>query len=325
MTREQTDAKLNETLWVTENIFLSTGIRDVMKFSAKLNISFEFFPPKTSDGKTQLQHSFSQLAKYDPEFFSVTFGAGGSTRDGTLKTVKLLQSIGKNISIAPHLSCLGVKRQTILELLAIYQSLGIKQLVVLRGDLPAGDVSCTGEFNFASELVALICQNYGNFFHIDVAAYPEIHPQAINPLDDVLNLKRKCDAGANRAITQYFFNPDAYFYFLDECEKLAIDVPIIPGIMPITQYASLVRFSKLCGAEIPCWIRKRFESFSDNEADQMSFGIEVVHRLCEDLISGGAPGLHFYTLNKAQVTIELLELLGITAPNPRLQLASNVV
>lgn len=296
----------------------------------KLKISFEFFPPKTAEGKTHLLHTFSQLAKYNPEFCSVTFGAGGSTRDGTLKTVKLLQSMSEGIPIAPHISCIGVNRELLLEILCLYHTLGIKQLVALRGDQPAGfdenrSRHSLGEFNYASELVYLVRQTFGDFFHIDVAAYPEIHPQAVSPLDDILNLKRKYDAGANRAITQYFFNPDAYFYFIDECAKFGINLPIIPGIMPITQYNSLVRFSKLCGAEIPCWIRKRFEAIKENDlADQIAFGTEVVHRLCERLMTGGAPGFHFYTLNKAQATIDLLVMLGMTHRESMLQLASNV-
>lgn len=290
----------------------------------RFSLSFEFFPPKTEEGKTQLLHTFSQLGKCSPDFYSVTFGAGGSTRDGTLKTVKLLQAVTPNQSVvAPHLSCIGVDRETLLKILALYRAMEVKQLVVLRGDIPAGLAGYEGDFSFASELVELIRENYGDYFHIDVAAYPEIHPQALSPLDDLLNLKRKADAGANRAITQYFFNPDAYFYFLDECAKFDINIPIIPGIMPVTQYGSLEKFSKICGAEIPCWIRKRFEAIKDNVADQIIFGTEVVHRLCEKLLAGGAPGLHFYTLNKAQTTIELLELLGLSEAQNILQLASS--
>lgn len=290
----------------------------------KINISFEFFPPKTEEAHSLLQHSFVQLCDYNPEFCSVTFGAGGSTRDGTLNTVKFLQSLNARLSIAPHLSCLGVQCESLLELLETYRVLNIKRIVALRGDLPTNMVQCESVLNFASELVAFIRTHFGNFFQLEVAAYPEIHPQARSPQDDVLNLKRKYDAGADRAITQYFFNPDAYFYFLDECAKQGINLPIIPGIMPITQFKSLARFSQVCGAEIPMWIKKRLAAINPTDlAQQSKFGTEVVYRLCETLIAGGAPGLHFYTLNKAQATLDLLELLGFASNKTIWQLAAN--
>ncbi len=272
-------------------------------------ISFEFFPPKTPEGLENLSSAAHSLANYQPGFMSVTFGAGGSTRTGTLETVTMLAR-QFNLSVAPHLACIGLAANDIRDILGQYQLLGVKRLVALRGDIPSGMVNA-GEFHFASDLVHFIRQETGDYFHLEVAAYPEIHPQAKNPLDDVLNLKRKYEAGANSAITQYFFNTDSYFYYLDECARHAIDLPIVPGIMPITQFCNLARFSDNCGAEIPRWIRKRLESYGDDVLSIQQFGLEVVARMCEQLIDGGAPGLHFYTLNKDKPSIDVLTSLKV--------------
>lgn len=272
-----------------------------------LNISFEFFPPKTDEGMANLQKTAAQLTAHQPEFFSVTFGAGGSTRDGTLTTVKMLQN-SHSISVAPHLSCMGSTRQSLIDLLHTYQSLGVKRIVALRGDLPSG-MGNPGELRYAYELVKLIRETTGDYFHIEVAAYPEIHPQAKTAQTDVLNFKNKILAGANSAITQYFFNADAYFYFRDECAKQAITVPIIPGIMPVTQFSKLLRFSELCGAEIPRWLCKRFAAYGDDQASIQALGYEVVLNLCQRLAEGGAPGFHFYTLNQGEMSAKLISAL----------------
>lgn len=275
-------------------------------------ISFEFFPPKTIEGKQHLSKTAQSLASSSPHFFSVTFGAGGSTRDGTIETVaNLLKQTP--VVVAPHLVCVGVSRDEISTILTHYQQMDLKRLVALRGDLPSG-MGGGGELLYASELVELIRKVSGDYFHIDVAAYPEIHPQARSAQDDVANLKRKWLAGANGAITQYFFNPDAYFYYVDECLRQGIDLPITPGIMPITQFAKLARFSDLCGAEIPRYIRKRLESYGDDLSSIKQFGLEVVFNLCRKLLEGGAPGLHFFTLNKLDGTIDLVDMLGLTLP-----------
>ncbi|RDI45136.1 methylenetetrahydrofolate reductase [NAD(P)H] [Aquicella lusitana] len=287
-----------------------------MNVISSQNISFEFFPPKTDEGESQLQDTAIRLAEYHPHFFSMTFGAGGSTRAGTIEMVKMLQ--GKtSVPVAPHLACIGSSREEMVGVIRQYQDLKVRRIVALRGDLPSGMVQ-PGEFRYASELVALIRETAGDFFHIEVAAYPEIHPQAKSVEDDILNLKRKYEAGASSAITQYFFNPDAYFYYLDECAKHSIYMPIVPGIMPITQFSRLVRFSEMCGAEIPCWIRKRLESYGDDMESIKAFGFEVVFHLCQTLIAGGAPGLHFYTLNKSEATLKILENLNISIHRPNL-------
>jgi methylenetetrahydrofolate reductase (NADPH) len=274
-------------------------------------ISFEFFPPKTPEGKQNFCHTALTLAQQQPHFFSVTFGAGGSTRDGTVESVKLLQQQTK-VDVAPHLSCIGSSRADILAMLQQYRALGIHRIVALRGDLPSG-MGQPGEFKYASELVHLIREETGNEFYIEVAAYPEMHPQALSVKDDILNLKRKYAAGANGAITQYFFNPDAYFYYVDECAKQDIFLPIVPGIMPITQFNRLARFSDACGAEIPRWIRRQLESYGDDAESIKKFGVEVVYRLCQTLIAGGAPGLHFYTLNQTEGVVPVLEHLLTTS------------
>lgn len=265
--------------------------------------SFEFFPPKTAEGMATLRDARAELAKFNPEFFSVTFGAGGSTRDRTMETVLDIQQQG--LAAAPHISCISSSKEEIRALLQAYQASGIKRLVALRGDLPSGEVSA-GDFRYASELVAFIRAETGQHFHIEVAAYPEFHPEAKSPAADVLNLKRKMDAGANSAITQYFYNADAYFHFIDQCAAAGINAPIVPGIMPIYNITQLARFSNVCGAEIPRWLRLRLEEFGDDMASLRAFGIDVVTDLCETLRVFGAPSLHFYTLNRAGVISNII-------------------
>ena len=265
--------------------------------------SFEFFPPKTAEGMATLRDARAELAKFNPEFFSVTFGAGGSTRDRTMETVLDIQQQG--LAAAPHISCVSSSKEEIRGLLQAYQAQGIKRLVALRGDLPSGEVSA-GDFRYASELVAFIRAETGQHFHIEVAAYPEFHPEAKSPAADVLNLKRKIDAGANSAITQYFYNADAYFHFIDQCAAAGINVPIVPGIMPIYNITQLARFSNVCGAEIPRWLRLRLEEYGDDMPSLRAFGIDVVTDLCETLRVFGAPSLHFYTLNRAGVIANII-------------------
>jgi methylenetetrahydrofolate reductase (NADPH) len=280
----------------------------------KVKVSFEFFPPKSETSVMQLRDSAAILAQMHPEFFSVTFGAGGTTHDGTIETLKMLQS-ETALPVAPHLSCVGAAKNYVSELLQTYKLMGVDRIVALRGDLPQDVPLKDGDMKYASDLVAFIREQTGDYFHIEVAAYPEIHPQASSPADDIQNLKRKMDAGADSAITQYFFNPDAYFYFVDTCAKQHIDLPIIPGIMPITQYTRLQRFSNVCGAEIPRWLSKRLEAYGDDHESVKAFGAEVVYNLCQRLVVGGAPGLHFYTLNQADPTVMLLQMLGIRGSN----------
>ncbi len=270
--------------------------------------SIEFFPPKTDEGVVKLRETRKQLAQLKPKFFSVTFGAGGSTRDRTLETVLEIQSEG--LAAAPHLSCIGSTRANIREILDIYKSHGIRHIVALRGDLPSG-VADPGEFRYANELVAFIRQETGDWFELEVAAYPETHPQARNYTDDLTNFKRKVDAGANAAITQYFFNADAYFNFVDDCQARGITIPIVPGIMPISNYAQLARFSAMCGADIPRWLAKKLESYYDDTASIKAFGLDFVTGMCDRLLAGGAPGLHFYTLNQAALTSALWQRLGL--------------
>jgi methylenetetrahydrofolate reductase (NADPH) len=270
--------------------------------------SIEFFPPKTAEGVDKLRQARAQLAQLRPKFFSVTFGAGGSTRDRTLETVLEIQAEG--LAAAPHLSCIGSTQENIREILDTYRAHGIRHIVALRGDLPSG-VANPGAFRYANELVEFIRRETGDWFEIEVAAYPEMHPQARNWRDDLANFKRKVDAGANAAITQYFFNADAYFNFVNECRELGIDIPIVPGIMPISNYAQLARFSAMCGAEIPRWLAKKLESHYDDTASIKAFGLDFVTDLCNRLLAGGAPGLHFYTLNQAGLTSTLWQRLGI--------------
>jgi methylenetetrahydrofolate reductase (NADPH) len=282
------------------------------------NISFEFFPPKSEQSQTNLVQQMGKLAELNPSFFSVTYGAGGSTREGTILTLSMLQKY-TNISVAPHLSCIGSSRSELLEVLHTYKALGVRRIVALRGDLPSG-MGQSGDLRYANELVALIRETTQAYFHIEVAAYPETHPQANCAQSDIKNLKRKVEAGANSAITQYFYNPDAYFYFLDACHRQGIHIPIIPGIMPIMSFSRLQRFSEVCGAEIPQWLRKRFEAYGDDVESIKAFGIEVVHSLCERLLKGGAPGLHFYTLNQAEPTCEIVRML---TPSKKLNVISD--
>jgi len=273
-------------------------------------LSFEFFPPKTADGIANLRETRMQLAKFKPEFFSVTFGAGGSTRDRTMDTVYEIQAEG--LSAVPHISCISSSKQEIRELLTAYKNKGIKRLVTLRGDVPSGEVS-VGDFKYAAELVAFIRTETGDWFHLDVAAYPEFHPEAISAAKDIANFKRKVEAGANSAITQYFYNADAYFRFVDSCKKEGIDVPIVPGIMPIYNYTQLARFSSICGAEIPRWLRLRLEAYEDDLPSLRAFGADVVSELCTTLLDSGAPSLHFYTLNQAGIISAIIKNIGLEA------------
>ncbi len=267
-------------------------------------LSFEFFPPKTADGIANLRETRAQLAKFKPEFFSVTFGAGGSTRDRTMETVYEIQAEG--FSAAPHISCISSSKEEIRELLTAYKAKGIKRLVTLRGDVPSGEVSA-GDFKYAAELVAFIRKESGDWFHIEVAAYPEFHPEAASAAKDIANFKRKVEAGANSAITQYFYNADAYFRFIDTAKKEGIDVPIVPGVMPIYNYTQLARFSGICGAEIPRWLRLRLEAYEDDLPSLRAFGTDVVSELCATLLASGAPSLHFYTLNQAGIISNIIE------------------
>lgn len=270
--------------------------------------SFEFFPPKTPDGMDKLRLVRSQLAELHPKFFSVTFGAGGSTRDHSLATVLDIQHAG--LEAAPHLSCIGSTHDNIRAILQEYQSHNIRHIVALRGDLPSGMAS-TGEFRYANELVEFIRAETGDWFNIEVAAYPEIHPQARSAHDDVMNFKRKVDAGANAAITQYFFNADAYFAFVDNCTRFGISIPVVPGIMPIGNFSQLARFSDACGAEIPRWMRKQLEGYHDDIDSIRAFGLDVVTDLCQRLLDNDAPGLHFYTMNQSAATMEIWKRLGL--------------
>ncbi len=270
--------------------------------------SFEFFPPKTAEGAAKLRLVRDRLGELKPRYFSVTFGAGGSTQQGTIDTVMEIQQAG--FEAAPHLSCIGSTREKIRELLQNYRDNGIRRIVALRGDMPSG-MREAGEFRYANELVAFIREETGDHFHIEVAAYPEFHPQAPDAQSDLLNFRRKVEAGADSAITQYFYNPDAYFRFVEDCQKLGVEIPIVPGIMPITSYTQLARFSDACGAEIPRWIRKRLEGFGDDREAIATFGEEVVTRLCRQLLEGGAPGLHFYTMNRAEPTLTIWKNLGL--------------
>ena len=270
--------------------------------------SFEFFPPKTPEGIDKLRNTRRQLAQFNPAFFSVTFGAGGTTQQGTLDTVLEIQRDG--FQAAPHLSCIGSTKQNVAELLQTYRNHGIRRIVALRGDIPSGMVEF-GEFRYANELVEFIRAEQGDWFHIEVAAYPEYHPQARSAHDDLANFVRKAQAGANSAITQYFFNPDAYFAFVDEVQARGVTIPIVPGIMPINQFSQLARFSDACGAEIPRWLRLKLQSYGDDIASIKALGLDVVTDLCRKLLDGGAPGLHFYTLNAAGAVSTIWQRLGL--------------
>ena len=273
-----------------------------------LRLSFEFFPPKTEDGKIKLLGVRDELQKLNPEFFSVTYGAGGSTRDNTKDIIKEFKSGGA--SVAPHLSFGGDDETTMIALLQEYKDAGVDRIVALRGDMPSG-MGGAFQMVYANQLVAFIRKNFGDQFQLEVAAYPEIHPEATSYDDDIHYLKGKFDAGANSALTQYFYSPDAYFYFLDQCEKAGIDKPIYPGIMPILNYKSLFRFSDNCGADIPRWLRKRLESYGDDTDSVKAFGLDLVSELCETLLENGAPGLHFYTMNQVDPTAAIVKNLGL--------------
>lgn len=268
--------------------------------------SFEFFPPKTAEGIANLREARKSLAQFKPEFFSVTFGAGGSTRDRTMDTVFEIHHEG--YAAAPHISCISSSKEEIRELLSAYQAKGIKRLVTLRGDVPSGEVSA-GDFKYANELVTFIRQETGDWFHIEVAAYPEFHPEAQSAAKDIANFKRKVEAGANSAITQYFYNADAYFRFLEACEQENIMVPIVPGIMPIYNYTQLARFSGVCGAEIPRWLRLRLEAYGDDMASLRAYGADVVTEMCHRLIAAGVKNMHFYTLNQAGTISKIIQSL----------------
>lgn len=271
--------------------------------TTNFRLSFEFFPPKTDAGREKLRTVRAELNELKPEFFSVTYGAGGSTRDNTKGVVKEMRA--EDLSIAPHLSFGGDDEETMLTLLNEYKALGVNRIVTLRGDRPSG-IGGSMQLIYANQLVAFIRKHTGEYFHLEVAAYPEIHPEAPSYVQDIRYLKGKFDAGANSAITQYFFNADAYFYFLDECAKEGIDKPVYPGIMPITNYVNLARFSDGCGAEIPRWIRKKLEAYGDNPEAIVAFGEEFISRFCERLLTGGAPGLHFYTMNTLEPTATIV-------------------
>jgi methylenetetrahydrofolate reductase (NADPH) len=273
-------------------------------------ISFEFFPPKTAEGVAKLRETRKQLAQLHPKFFSVTFGAGGSTRDRTMDTVLEIQAEG--YEAAPHISCISSSKEEISALLEAYKAKNIRHLVALRGDLPSGEASA-GDFRYANELVAFIRQQSGDWFEIEVAAYPEFHPEASSASADLKNFKAKVEAGADAAITQYFYNTDAYFRFVDQCEASGITIPIVPGVMPIYNFTQLARFSAVCGADIPRWLRLRLEDFADDMPSLRSFGMDVVTELSEKLIVGGAPGLHFYTLNQAGIISTILQRLSLPA------------
>jgi methylenetetrahydrofolate reductase (NADPH) len=278
--------------------------------NAPLPISMEFFPPKTPDGADKLAAVRQQLYPLKPTYCSVTYGAGGSTQDGTLNTVRAILSEG--FDAAPHFSCIGASKATVRTQLQQFKEAGIRRIVALRGDLPSG-YGGFGEFRYASELVAFIREETGDHFHIEVAAYPEMHPQARNPQADIKAYVAKVKAGANAALTQYFYNSDAYFRFVEEAEAAGAFIPVIPGIMPITNSSQLLRFSDACGAEVPRWIRTRLEGFGDDKASIQAFGLDVVTDLCEQLRCAGVPGLHFYTMNQAGPVQALCDRLGLGA------------
>jgi len=281
-----------------------------MQSKAAPVFSLEFFPPKTAEGMAKLDAQVEHLRALDPSYVSVTYGAGGSTRERTFATVERLRGLG--LETAPHLSGIGADEAEIREILSGYQAAGIRRLVALRGDLPSGaGMGELGPFRYANELVRFIRAETGDWFHIEIAAYPEFHPQATSAKADLLNFKRKVEAGANAAITQYFYNADAYFRFVDDCSAMGLDLPIVPGVMPIGNYTQLARFSDACGAEIPRWLRRRLEGFGEDLPSLRAFGIEVVTAMCRRLLEGGAPGLHFYTMNQAEATVAIWRNLGL--------------
>ena len=268
-----------------------------------VELSVEYFPPQTPEGLDKLRIVREKLAVLEPTFCSVTYGAGGSTRERTFAVIR--EMVEESIDAAPHLSCIGSTRESIREILDEYLDLGIRRIVALRGDLPSGMGIASGELRYANDLVEFIRRETGDHFHIEVAAYPEMHPQARNFEDDIANFVRKARAGADSAITQYFFNADSYFYFVERVRSLGVDIPIVPGIMPITNYSKLARFSDACGAEIPRWVRKQLEAYGDDIDSIQAFGEQVITQMCEQLLAGGAPGLHFYTLNQAEPSLAI--------------------
>ena len=279
-----------------------------MSTAKHIPISFEFFPPKTAEGAAKLVNVRRELYAMKPEFFSVTYGAGASTQDGTLQQVQAILSEG--FDAAPHFSCIGATRDSVREQLAAFKSAGIRRMVALRGDLPSGH-GTFGEFRYASELVAFIREETGDYFHLEVGCYPEVHPQAKSPEADLQAYVTKVRAGANSAITQYFYNSDAYFRFVDDAYKLGADIPVVPGIMPIISSTQLMRFSDACGAEIPRWIRLRLQAFGDDTASIKAFGLDVVADLCEQLLNGGAPSLHFYSMNQSSAVMQICKNLNL--------------
>jgi methylenetetrahydrofolate reductase (NADPH) len=274
--------------------------------------SVEFSPPRSAEGLEKLRATRAELAQVAPAFYSVTFGAGGSTREGTQATT--LEMHAQGLHAVPHISCVASTRASVRELLDTYRQAGIRHLVALRGDAPSGMAGSAGDFRYAADLVELVRAEYGDWFRIEVAAYPEIHPQAHSPDEDMQNFVRKVRAGADSAITQYFYNGDAYLRFVDEVARLGCAVPIVPGIMPITNFTQLARFSDNCGAEIPRWVRRRLESYGDDRASIRAFGADVVVALCDRLLAQGAPGLHFYTMNMAGPTLEVWRRAGLSVP-----------
>jgi methylenetetrahydrofolate reductase (NADPH) len=282
--------------------------------ASPLSFSFELFPPRTPEGVAKLPSVIGQLAAVRPSYFSITYGAGGSTQEGTYET---LMAVARHsgVEAAPHLTCVGSTRAHIASLLDRYRQAGVKRIVALRGDLPATAMSpsAPGDFHYANELVTFIRQTHGDAFQIEVAAYPEMHPQAASPGADFEHFRRKVEAGADAALTQLFYNADAYFDFMERCSKAGIAIPVIPGIMPITGFANTVRFCGGCGADLPRWVRLRLEELEDDKPALIDFGLDVVARLCETLLKGGAPGLHFYTVNQAAPTLRLWKRLGLPA------------
>ena len=281
---------------------------------AAVPVSFEFFPPKTPEGIEKLRAVRQQLYALQPQFCSVTYGAGGSTQDGTLQAVQAILDEGQQG--ASHFTCVGASRDSVREKLALFQSMGVRRLVALRGDLPSGYGSM-GEFRYAADLVAFIRAETGDHFHLEVAAYPEMHPQSRSAQADLQAYAAKVKAGANSAITQFFFNADAYFRFVDEARRLGADVPVVPGIMPITNASGLLRFADSCGAEVPRWIRLRLQGLGDDAAGIRAFGLDVVTHLCEQLLAAGAPGLHFYTMNQSTAVLEICRRLGLAGAGTR--------
>ncbi|MCP2041464.1 methylenetetrahydrofolate reductase (NADPH) [Neisseria sp. HSC-16F19] len=271
-------------------------------------LSFEFFPTRTEEGRLKQAVTRKQLSQFKPAFFSCTYGAGGTTREGTLQAVRDIMADG--IAAAPHLACVGATREEMVAILGEYRDMGIRHVVALRGDIPSG-VGFGGQgLRYANELVALIRAEFGDAFHIEVAAYPEFHPQARSAEDDLNHFVRKCQAGADSAITQYFFNADSYFRFVDEVQSRGVDIPIVPGIMPIASFSKLARFSETCGAEIPRWLRLKLQSYADDTASIKALGLDVVTEMCSRLLANGAPSLHFYTLNQAGLVSTICQRLG---------------